>query len=223
MLMEHSHRSVYDFDTHVCSSFTTLALSLSLSIKIHQPCIEVVLCRSGIGISNDNDKFCWGVVPNMNIFCIPGWLSPILSTFKIPFAVLNVFYLPGWLSQILLTFNIPYTVLLARLQEGPFLFFIQFSPQSPPSCTALLPPYHLPELRYCCMLHACISLSTLGHLSFFFKTYPCLMDSSSFKQKFSSISIFLSNLNLKAIGIWARIIVEITLELVWNTSTLNTT
>jgi hypothetical protein len=39
------------------------------------------------------------------------------------------------------------------------------------------------------------------------------MDGSIFKQKLLSVSIFLSNLNLKAVGIWARIIVEIALEL----------
>ena len=89
--------------------------------------MEVVPCRSGIGIGNDNDEFCWGVVPNMNVLstCSTSLAGYPPSSRPSIFLILNVFYFPGWISQILLTFKVPYTVLLACLQEGPFLLLVR--------------------------------------------------------------------------------------------------
>jgi hypothetical protein len=77
----------------------------------------------------------------MNVFCVPGWLSPIFSTFKIPYMVLSV-----------------------RLQKCPFpLNVCDFFSQSPPRCAALLSLFRLPEALYVslhvvCPLSLCLSL-----------------------------------------------------------------
>jgi hypothetical protein len=75
----------------------------------------------------------------MNVFCVPGWLSPILSTFKIPYVVLNV-----------------------CLQQSIFSFDVcVFFSQTPPRCAALLSLFRLPGFYIpLCTLCALIPLSS---------------------------------------------------------------